>query len=278
MKNIISSKWLLDHIEKENLIILDVRENTDGVNSGFEEYKKGHIKGARYVSFEDVLADKPKAHGGRHPLPDMNKFVENMKALGINDDSIIVIYDDGNLAIAGRLWWMLKYIGKKEVYILKGGLNQWKDNGFELTTEIVTPNIFGTLTMDIDSSMKVEMLDVKEAINSDNIAIVDARAYERYAGKVEPLDKIPGHIPSALNYPWTNLVKNGEIILEDDLEEYFKPLKEFDEIIVHCGSGITGTVNVLFMEEIGLNPKLYIGSYSDWVSYDDNIVVKDELK
>ncbi|MER2111026.1 MAG: rhodanese-like domain-containing protein, partial [Desemzia incerta] len=88
-------------------------------------------------------------------------------------------------------------------------------------------------------------------------------------------DKLPGHIPSALSYPWMDLVDEGTIIDNKNINEKFKSLEEYEDIIVHCGSGITGTVNVLFMEEAGLEPRLYLGGYSDWVSYENSQVVKD---
>ncbi len=214
-------------------------------------------------------------HGGRHPLPDMEVFIAEMKKLGISDSSTIVIYDDGNLAMAGRLWWLLKYAGKDNVFLLEGGMKCWVENRLETTTDIPEPKQSTSLSLNLDKTMIAEIAEVKAATASKDIAIVDSRAYERYAGQVEPLDKLPGHIPTALNYPWMDLVDEGTIIDSKDINEKFKPLKNYKEIIVHCGSGITGTVNALFMEEAGLKPKLYPGGYSDWVSYDENEVIKE---
>ncbi|WP_406243708.1 sulfurtransferase [Tissierella carlieri] len=273
MKNTVSQEWLINNILKDNLIILDVRAELDNPDYGIVEYKNGHIKGAQFVSVEDIMTGKVSTHGGRHPLPDMEKFIEDMKRLGINDDSTIVIYDDGDLAMAGRLWWLLKYSGKNNVYILEGGIKAWSNSGLEITTEIPESEESKSLSLNIDSSMKVDINYVKSAIDSDNIAIIDSRAAERYRGEVEPIDKIAGHIPNALNYPWINLVVDGKIKSKEELIEYFKDLEKYEEIIVHCGSGITGTVNCIFMEEVGLKPKLYVGGYSDWVSYEDNIVI-----
>lgn len=273
MKNIVSQEWLLNNLSKENLIILDARAELSDPNYGFIEYQKSHIKGAQFVSAQKIMTGTLCVHGGRHPLPNMESFIENMKKLGVNDESTIVVYDDGDLAMAGRLWWLLKYSGKSDVFVLEGGMKHWLDNNLEVTTEIIKPNISNSLSLNINHSMEVDMDYVKAAINSDKIAIVDSRAYERYSGQIEPLDRIPGHIPSALNYPWMKLVVDGKIMSIDDLTSYFESLKRFEEVIVHCGSGITGTVNVLFMEEVGLSSKLYVGGYSDWVSYEDNIVI-----
>lgn len=269
MKNIVTSNWLKENIEKDNLIILDVR-------AIFKDYEKGHIKGAQYVSLEDVAAGKLSTHGGRTPLPDINEFVENMKSLGISDANQVLIYDDGNLSRAGRLWWLLKYIGKKDVFVLEGGIDQWISSGGEITTEVPAVNKSDNLSLNIDEKIRVDMEYVKDAINDQNIALVDVRAYERFTGEVEPLDIKAGHIPSALNYPWTDLVKDRKVLALDELKKKFEPLKKYDEVIVYCGSGVTATVPYILMDEIGMEPKMYPGSFSDWISYDENEVVVGE--
>ncbi|MGB6178520.1 sulfurtransferase, partial [Carnobacterium sp.] len=164
-------------------------------------------------------------------------------------------------------------------YVLEGGMNKWLENKLEVTDYVTEPVVSDSLRLTINSSLLVDMPDVKSAIHLPDTVIVDSRAYERYSGKVEPLDARPGHIPSALSYPWTDLVSDGKLMNKEELEERFEPLETYKEVIVHCGSGITGTVNILFMEEVGLNPKLYLGGYSDWVSYVDNkIETKNSFK
>ncbi len=276
MKNFVSQEWLLNNLSKDNLVILDARGGLNDPKYGFKEYQKYHIKGAQFVSLEKTMTGKLEIHGGRHPLPDMEDFIEAMKKLGIKDNSIITIYDDGDYAMAGRLWWLLKYSGKDNVFILEKGMKGWLNSNLKVTEEIVKPKESNSLSLNIDESMAVDMDYVKAATRLNKTAIVDSRAYERYSGQDEPLDKIPGHIPNALNFPWTNLVADGNMMSTEELKDYFEPLKRYDEIIVHCGSGITGTVNVLFMDEIGLDPKLYPGGYSDWISYDDNVVIKEK--
>lgn len=261
----------MGNLKNDNLIILDVRKGSEE-QEGIQIHKDGHINGAQYVSYE-ILVGEVSTYGGRSPLPKLETFVENMKGFGIGDDSIVVIYDDGNISIAGRLWWMLKLIGKDKIFVLEGGFNKWKDNNGEISTIIPAVKKSNSLSLNIDKGINVDMEYVKKAINSDSTAIVDARAYERYIGEVEPLDRVAGHIPSALNYPWINSLRDGEIISLDEVKEYFKELKDYKEIIVYCGSGITATVDILLMEEIGLKPKHYAGGYSDWVSYEDNEVV-----
>lgn len=274
MKNIVSQEWLLENMSREDLIVLDTRAELGDLEYGIKEYEKGHIEGARFVSVEDIMTGEVGAHGGRHPLPNMEKFIDDMKKLGIRDGSTVVIYDDGDLAMAGRLWWMLKYIGFPKAYVLDGGIKLWTEKGLPVTTEIRKVKEGDRLSLNIDHSILVDIDYVKKAMEKESTAIVDARAAERYRGEVEPLDRIPGHIPNALNFPWMKLVERGRSMSKEEATVYFQPLKDYEEIIVHCGSGITGTVNYIFMEEIGLKPKFYLGGYSDWVSYEDNVVIK----
>ena len=275
MKNLITQielvKALSDH---PDLLLIDARAELADAFSGYNSFKTSHIKNAQFVSMEDTMTGKTDTHGGRHPLPDMDTFIQAMKKIGMTDSSKVVIYDDGNLAMAGRLWWLLRYAGKNDVSVLEGGINKWVENKLEVTDRLTEPVVSDSLSLNIDYSLLADIHDVQAAVHLPDTAIVDSRAYERYSGQVEPLDARPGHIPSALNYPWTDLVHEGKIIEQKEIEQKFKGLHDYKELLVHCGSGITGTVNILFMEEIGLKPKLYLGGYSDWVSYEELAVIK----
>ncbi len=274
MKNFVNYKWLMKNLNNSNLVILDARANQNNHLDGLIAYNKEHIRYASFVSLEDIMTGSKSTHGGRRPLPEINKFVEDMKSLGITEKSSVIIYDDGNLSTSGRLWWLLRYIGKYNVYILEGGIANWKVNNGEITDEIPKVVKSEYLPFKINNSMLVDMKYVKNAINLDNTAIVDARTYERYIGKIDPLDRIAGHIPNALSYPSSDLVKNGKLVSLSKIKNYFKELKKYDEIIAYCGSGIAATLNIILMEEIGLKSKLYLGGYSDWISYRENKVIK----
>lgn len=272
MKNFKNKEWLIENISRRDLIIFDARAELNDPNAGWNQYKSGHIMGSQYVDLDRIMTGNIQQHGGRHPIPNMNEFIEQMKNFGVDNSSTVIIYDKGDYAMAGRLWWLLKYVGKENVFVLEGGYEEWKKTNLEITKDTIKPRVATTLSLNINDSIIADIDDVKNAINSKDIAIVDSRTYERYSGEVEPLDRIPGHIPSALNYPWTDLIGENKKNIEE-LNLYFKKLRDFDSLLVHCGSGITGTVNILFMEEIGLEPKLYAGGYSDWVSYYNNEVV-----
>jgi len=274
MKNLVTTEWLKNNLTNENLIILDVRHVLNQKDYGKEEYNKAHIPNAIFVPVEEFLTGEIKEHGGRHPLPNMKGFTHNMNKLGVDDESTVIIYDDGDLAMAGRLWWMLKFIGFNESYILMGGFKAWEKENNPTTSDMPTTRRGNELSYNLQENMISDINKVKRAISDKYGVVIDSRGSDRYRGQVEPIDRIPGHIPGALNFPWTDLVVD-EDLNEITIKEHFKSISNYDEIIVHCGSGITGTVNVLLMEEAGISPKLYVGGYSDWISYPENEVITE---
>ncbi|MGL5695272.1 MAG: sulfurtransferase, partial [Peptostreptococcaceae bacterium] len=227
----------------------------------------------KLINIETELSSEVKEHGGRHPLPSNNQLKLTLESKGIYNDCIVICYDDGDLSGASRLWWTLKYLGHKNVHVLDGGINAYKNIGGEISTE---NEICETSKFDIDvnENMRVNMEYVKERISDSKIAIIDSREYKRYIGEFEPVDKKAGHIPNAKNYFWMDVLDiNGENIFlksKDELKNHFKDLNDFEEVIVYCGSGITACPNSLALSEIGINHKVYTGSFSDWVSYDEN--------
>lgn len=274
MKNFVSFKWLDENLYKENLIVLDVRGDLSDPLEGQKLYEKGHIPNARFVSLEETLTGELGEHGGRHPLPNMESFLKDMKDLGIDNDSTVVIYDDGSLSFAGRLWWLLKYIGKEDVFVLEGGYNDWVRKGGEISVASPLVEKAEDLDLNIQKNIIAEMNLVKSTIDKNNVAIIDSRNHERYTGEVEPLDKKAGRIPSAINYPFGELIEEDFPTVEE-IKDHFKELENYDDLILYCGSGISATVNYLFIEEAGLEPKLYPGSFSDWISYEENEIETD---
>ena len=271
MNKIIEPAFLKANMNK--FIIIDCRFKLGEPDYGKCAYEKGHIEGALFLDIEKFLAGPLSEHGGRHPLPDLDTFVKNMEPFGISDSDELVVYDDGDLAGAGRLWWLFKYIGKENVYVLNGGFEKWKtlDYGISLTS-IKSQEKTGVLSLNRQNHLLVDMNYVKSKLNNPDVILVDSRASERYFGITEPVDRIGGHIPGAVSFPYLESLENYNAG-KDNLKKYFSGL-ENKEIIVYCGSGVTGSANILFMEEAGLKPRLYAGSYSDWVSYEDNPVEK----
>ncbi|NLY09830.1 MAG: sulfurtransferase [Tissierellia bacterium] len=259
MKNFVTVNWLKDNLNK--VILLDVRE----------EYEKGHIPGAISLELESKLTVAIEKHGGRHPMPTPEEFEKTLQKAGLSLDDNIVCYDSGELAYAGRLWWMLKFMGFTSVKVLEGGYPKWIEAGGESSTEEVLPIPNPDLKVNVLEDIALSMEHVRDnIIYNPDVALVDSRAAERYRGEIEPLDFKAGHIPSAYNYPYETMIAEGEIPSEEKLREWYKDLFDYKDVVVYCGSGITATVNILLMEEAGLKPKLYCGSFSDWITYPEN--------
>lgn len=269
-----SAEFLKNIIDEENTIIFDCRFDMENTNYGLDSYKKEHIKNAFYMDLNKDLAGKVQKHGGRHPLPNLKEFIKKLEQFNVDYDKNIIIYDDGELAMAGRLYILLKYLSFENIYVLEGGFNKFKEKYFDFVTskESKTKNI-SKIDYKLNKNLFVDMEYVKSKIDSENTVIVDSRSKERYLGIQEPIDIKKGHIKSAVNVFWSDLIIDGKLKPKDDLNKIYKDIKDKEEIIIHCGSGVTLSVNLMAMLSLNINPKVYLGSFSDWISYNDNEVV-----
>ncbi len=236
-------------------------------------YDIAHLEGAIFVDLNTQLANIKNdfSAGGRHPLPQIEEFAEVLTDLGVSKNKHIVIYDDKNGSnAAARFWWMLKSVGHEKVQVLNGGLNQAKEKKIPLSTkkEIIkrAPQQYHIEKWILPT---IEMNEVENVSQNPNYLVVDVRDKERYDGKIEPIDLIAGHIPGAINIPFTeNLDQNGLFLKPNALRN--KYLKQFgkikaDQIIVHCGSGVTACHTLLALNYAGMEiPYLYVGSWSEW--------------
>ncbi|MBP9924618.1 MAG: sulfurtransferase [Cyclobacteriaceae bacterium] len=235
-------------------------------------YEANHLEGALYVDTENQLATPTPnaANGGRHPLPTLEKFSEVLGLIGVAPGSHVVIYDDkqaGNAA--ARFWWMLQAIGHAKVQVLSGGLQSAKAVGYPMSAKKETIKPQANYPIHGWQLPMVSLEEVKIASNQNNATIVDVRSAERFDGITEPIDLIAGHIPGAVNIPFTtNLNAQGEYLSPKELKEKYTKAFEgqaTDQVIVHCGSGITACHTLLAMAAAGLAiPKLYVGSWSEW--------------
>ncbi|EJO5348864.1 sulfurtransferase [Clostridium botulinum] len=273
MKNFVSTKWLQDHLEDENIVIVDCRGDLLNDSYGKELYKKAHIKNAVFVDLKKVMSSEEKEHGGRNPLPNMENFKKNIEKLGITGDTLVVAYDELKIAGAARFCWMLRYIGHINNYVLDGGINKWIEEKRELSMEEkINKENFIINNEEIKISLKEEMKADVEYIknNLKDILLVDSRTNIRYEGIEEPVDKIAGHIPGAKNFYWKDMLKKDCTVDENKVKEKFSTLKNHDNIVVYCGSGIDATFNFLLLDELEVKAKVYAGSWSDWITYKDN--------
>lgn len=276
MKNIISAKELISKLEQnDNLVIIDCRFDLINRTYGIDSYKKGHIKGSFILDIDKDLSSPAKEHGGKNPLQDPLILKEKLEKMGVDNDTTIVTYDDGDLNGACRLFFQLKHLGLNNVYVLDGGITSFVKEGGELEEKVNIPNCTGKeIKPNINDDLVVPMEYVKSKLYKEDTVIIDCRANERYQGLIEPAYSKAGHIPSAKNYFCKDLIKNdfenGSLKDIRFLKDFFKDLNNYDEVILSCGSGISACVNSLALRELDIPHKIYIGSFSDWISYDDN--------
>ncbi len=265
---IIQASELLKLYKSENLIIVDV---SNGKNAK-SNYETKHLKGALFVDLNTQLADikDDLSIGGRHPLPKIENFAKTLSNLGISRKSHIVIYDDKNGSNAGaRFWWMLKSVGHEKVQVLNGGIQEAEKINFPVSSNTEITNKTALYKVDKWRLKIAEIEDVEKLSKTENHIVIDVRDEERYNGETEPIDLFAGHIPGAINVPFTeNLDENGLFLtpnlLKDKYEKVFGHINT-ENIIVHCGSGVTACHSLLAIAYAELEiPKLYVGSWSEW--------------
>nr|WP_090398821.1 sulfurtransferase [Natribacillus halophilus] len=277
MDHFVTKEWLYDHLEDSDVVIADCRYQLNDPEAGWRAYERGHIPGAVFFDLKKDLSGTATTHGGRHPLPALNHFTDAVKAAGIEHAKQVVVYDDQHGSMAGRLWWLLRYAGHPQVSLLDANYTDWENQGYPTSTEIPRP-AQGQFEPLVQPEMRVAMDEVKTLKDKDNVALIDARATERFRGEHEPVDTKAGHIPGAENWFWKdNIGADGKWKSTDALVDRFRSLREKDTVIVYCGSGVSATANIIALKQAGIeNVKLYPGSWSDWSSYDDNPVSKGD--
>lgn len=277
MNNIVTMAWVKEQIGAPDVVIADCRFVLGKPEAGREAYEASHIPGAVYLDLEKDLSAPVDEHGGRHPLPDIFDLTLALSRAGISNETKVVAYDDQGGAMASRLWWLLKYLGHEQVYVMDEGFSAWTNAGHPVTDEVIEPAPVKFLAV-VEHTMLVEMDQVQELLGKEGVTLIDSREAPRYRGEVEPIDRVAGHIPGAINRFWKDgLTASGSWKHGAEQAERFADLDKSRDIIVYCGSGVTATPNVIALQEAGFtNVKLYAGSWSDWISYSENPVATGE--
>ena len=261
-------------LHRPDIVIVDCRFDLLNPSWGESEYLASHVPGAVYANLNLDLSGPENGTNGRHPLPDAKTFAATAGRLGIGNGIQVVTYDQGAGSYAARLWWMLRWMGHREVAVLDGGYAAWLAEGRPTRSgvEAVTTRSF---TGHPQSELLVDAAVVgRVARGAEQGCLVDARAPERYRGEVETIDKAAGHIPGALNhYFMNNLAPSGRFLPPDALRENLHTAiggASPSDVIAYCGSGVTACHNLLALEHAGLTgARLYPGSWSEWSSDPD---------
>ncbi|WP_426416715.1 sulfurtransferase [Aestuariirhabdus sp. LZHN29] len=262
---------LQQQIGNPDWVIFDCRFSLADKDYGSRAFQQGHIPGAHYADLEQHLS-APLGSGqkGRHPLPDVDALTQFLQGCGLGNDSRVVVYDDGNGAMAARLWWLLRYLGIESVFLLNGGYGAWQAAGAEVTqaqTDAAQPA--SPLMVKANLQMVVTAEDILEQLDSGRFTLLDARAGVRFRGEQEPIDPVAGHIPGAHCYPFEeNLGRDGRFKSAAELRQRFSSLpSDSSETICYCGSGVTACHNLFALELAGFPvARLYPGSWSEWIT------------
>jgi thiosulfate/3-mercaptopyruvate sulfurtransferase len=256
-------------------------------HAGREQFLQAHIPGAVYADLDTDLSAKhgvPGTHGvvtaggadhpasgGRHPLPNREKFATWLSSVGFANHMQAVVYDRNGANYCGRLWWMLKWAGHEGVAILDGGLQAWQAAGGEIASGEEASHFQSNFELGPAAAVLVDAGRVADQLGRPAQTLIDARAPARFRGEVEPLDPVAGHIPGALNRPFSqNIGADGKFKPASELRSEFETLlggRDPAGVVHHCGSGVSAIPNLIAMEIAGLGRSgLYAGSWSDWCS------------
>ncbi|WP_434649748.1 sulfurtransferase [Pseudomonas sp. D1-2] len=279
---LISPQALEQRRSQPGLVILDCRFALEDPDYGQRSYAEGHIAGASHADLErDLSGPVVKGVTGRHPLPAPEALVTRLQTWGINNESDVVLYDDGPGTYAARAWWLLAWLGKREgVYILDGGLKAWHTVGLPLSLD--PPAIqAGSFSGSPDANLLVNADILQQRLGQPDMTLLDARALPRFKGEVEPIDPVAGHIPGAQCAAFTdNLGADGRFLPTDQLKQRFAAKfgdRSPSGLVAYCGSGVTACHNLFALCLAGYPlGKLYAGSWSEWINDPRRGVAKGE--
>jgi thiosulfate/3-mercaptopyruvate sulfurtransferase len=246
-------------------VLADVRWTLGGP-PGLPDFERAHLPGAQYVDLEQELSAEP-GEGGRHPLPAPAVFQQAMRRIGVNKDSVVVVYDGGNALAAARLWWMLTDAGHTSVRVLNGGVAAWAAASLPLETGAAAQVAPGDFVAAAGHRSLLGAAEVAAMLGQPSSAsLIDVRAADRYAGESEPIDPVAGHIPGAINLPsMANIGPDGRFLEPAVIAARYAEVGQAP--VVYCGSGITAAHTLLALYEVGVqDAAIYAGSWSDWIT------------
>ena len=273
---LVDTPTLLTHLEDPQWVVFDCRFKLAEPERGRRDYLEQHIPGAQYLDLNrDLSSPVTPGKTGRHPLPGTVAAGRLLGSRGVASDTQVVAYDDSRGSIAARLWWMLKWLGHDAVAVLDGGFEGWLAAGGQVQSGDERRAQVSFVAR--PRPLMIATTDELRRRSAGAAPLLDARAAERYRGEVEPIDPVAGHIPGAISAPFQeNLDAGGRFHPPDALKQRLGSLlgdARASDAVVYCGSGVTAAHDILAFAAAGLGmPRLYVGSWSEWVTDADNPV------
>lgn len=267
---IISTADLADHLEDPDWRIFDCRFDLNQADVGLEAYREDHLPGAHYAHLDEDLSGPVTDPSGRHPLPDPATLRATFSKWGITPDTQVVCYDHETNAYAGRLWWLLRWLGHERVAVLDGGFEKWQDEERPVSQESAPEPPAVDFNGTAADALTAATDEILEDLDDGELCLIDVRSEARFAGEEEPIDPVAGHIPGAINLPFQkNLDASGCYLPPEALRKmYERILGEHrpQDCVVMCGSGVTACQTLIALEHAGLTgARLYPGSWSEWI-------------
>lgn len=264
MKNesLVSAEWLQQHIDA--VVVLDGSYYLSTMGKDADaEFNEGHIPGAQRWDI-DQIADKTS--GLKHMMPPASVIAQAAGERGIDQSTMVVVYDQIGMFSAARVWLALKSIGHRQVALLDGGLPAWRGELEEGVSQSVSPLVYGAMKPQINT---VQRMQVLAALDDNNKCVLDARAADRFHGRApEPVAGLKGgHMPGAVNIPFTLLLdENNKFKSIEGLRSVFNEHQvDFDKtIITSCGSGVTASIITFALSLLDVESVVYDGSWSEW--------------
>lgn len=272
---LVDTAWLREHLHDENVVVLDATtflEHPEGdgyytVTSGREAHERGHVPGAVHADLLDTLADQD-APTTFTALPS-ERFAEEIGRLGVADESHVVVYDQGPMMWATRLWWNLRLEGHEDVSVLDGGFAAWQAAGLAVETgsRTATP---ATFTAHRRPELYADRDRVLAAIGNEAVVLINSLDEQTFAGRRVTYDR-PGHIPGSVNVPVANLIApDGTAAAPDDVRGHYEEVAALEEDrtpITYCGSGIAATFEAFQLARLGRpDVAVYDGSMTEWAA------------
>jgi|TARA_Y100000310_G_scaffold336467_3_gene421075 thiosulfate/3-mercaptopyruvate sulfurtransferase len=274
MQTLVSVNDLLTNLQSSDWALFDCRFSLVNSAAGLKSYQLDHIPDAHYADLNDDLSDPVVAgETGRHPLPDMDSWIEKIRSWGISPATQVVAYDATGGPFAARLWWLFRWIGHQRVAVLDGGWRAWMNRKYPVTPDLPDPVTESNYQAGPSLTRTMDADHLLAGIKDNSVRLLDAREGARFRGEEEPLDAVAGHIPGAACVPFAeNLDDNGFFRPVEQLRERFDPYlaradrENGQSVVCYCGSGVTAAHNILAIVHAGFEePILYPGSWSEWI-------------